>query len=224
MATAILVTVGAPVPTRAQEATPLASSRPALYASPQGVSATLPTGTPGGVSVVAHSGVLGRGDRVIAIVRNGTDQPVLGLTVSVSVRDMSRNVIASGASSLTAPVVLPPGGLALVRVPLGGTATPGLAVDVTVAVTDPDPARMDLAIPFLEIADGTLTGAVTAIDADAAYDPELLVVCLGDDGAITDYAFAPLQPTRIDPYRTIPVRLAMPAGCNRFLAAATAHR
>ena len=176
------------------------------------------------VSVVAHSGVLEGGDRVIAVVRNGTDQPVSGLTVYVIVSDMSLKIVASATSSVTAPAVLPPGGLALIRVPLGIAVTPGLAVDVTVSLSDPDPARMDLAIPYLTVQDGSLTGAVTAVDVDAAYDPELLLVCLGDDGGITDYAFAPLQPTRIDPYRTIPVRLALPAGCDQFLAAATAHR
>lgn len=143
-ASPILAVTGSPLSAHAQDATPDVSRRTTRYAFPTDLAAALPGGTAGGIDVVAHSDVLGRGDRVIAIVRNATERPVSGLTVATVVRDMSRKVVALGASSLTAPVVLPPDGLAMVRVPLGGHATPEMAVEVTVAVSDPDPDGLRL--------------------------------------------------------------------------------
>lgn len=84
---------------------------------------------------------------------------------------------------------------------------------------------MDVALPFLSLDDGVLTGGATAVAIDAAYDPVLVVICLDptDRGTVTGYARATLQPTRIDPYRTIPVRVALPPDCDDLLAAVTAH-
>lgn len=106
-----------------------------------------------------------------------------------------------------------------------GSATPGLVADIIeTAASNALPHPKDLSIRYADLRDGVLTGSVTAIDVDAAYDPELLVACISEDGSVSDYTFTPLQPRRIDPYRTIPFRIAMPAGGDRLLAAATAHR
>jgi len=45
---------------------------------------------------------------------------------------------------------------------------------------------------------------IVAMNLVAADGPQLLVACIGDGGTVTDYASAPLQPRRIDPYQPSP--------------------
>ena len=201
-----LLAAAPPLSAVAQPATPNTEPRSTLYASDDDIDASLPAGTPGAVSVVAQSDVLAQGDRVIVIARNGSDQSVSALTVHVVEWDMSRKIVASGISSVTAPVAIPPGRPAIVRVALDGNAAPEMVAGITVEITTPTPhpGRLNLAIRYANLRDGVLTDSVKAIDVDAAYDPELLIVCIGEDGTVTNYAVAPLEPRRIDPYRPIP--------------------
>lgn len=226
----ILVTLsGAPRPVLAGDATP-EPARSTLVALPAGLPDSLPAGDEGTVSVVARSGVLTGGDRVVAVIRNGTERPVANPLVTATVRDAGGRVVASGTAADVAPVGIPAGGLGLALVRLDTAVATG-DVDIDIALPSaPTPTagtvgRMDVALPFLSLDDGVLTGGATAIAIDAAYDPVLLVICLDptDPATVTGFARAALQPTRIDPYRTIPVRVALPTGCTHLLAAVTAH-
>jgi hypothetical protein len=226
-------------------------ARSTLFASSPEVPGWLPAAPAGEVAIVARSPVLGDGSRVVAVVRNGTDRTVTGIGVAVIRRAMSAGSdtapaampgstpgpsdatpvtpsdarpVAPADMSPVGPLTIPPGGLALARVVLDPPLAPGEDVDLSVVTGVDVSARMDLAIPFGTVTGDELAGSVTAIDVDAAWDPEVLAVCVAPDGTVSDYAWSALQPTRIDPYRSIPLRLPLPADCDAVLAAATARR
>jgi hypothetical protein len=226
---ALLAAMLLPHPTYGQGAD---AGRTTLYASVPGLADQLPAAPDGTVAVVGTA-LSPDGASLVAVVRNATDEAVSGVRVMSGVVDLSpipaapATAVATPATASgvpTAPLVIPPGGVALARVPLDPTATGGTGAALSVTTSADDAERMDLAIPYAVVADGALAGSVTAVAVDAALDPEVVAVCVGPDGTVAGGAWAALQPRRIDQYRTIPLRLPLPAGCGDVLAAATAHR
>ncbi|HEV2529711.1 MAG TPA: hypothetical protein VGT61_14780 [Thermomicrobiales bacterium] len=214
----------ASLPVAAQDA-----GRTTLYASAPDVIDRLPDAPAETVAIIGQAPIAD-GSAVVVVVRNGTDQPVTGVRINIDQRDMSATPTSvatpAGASQgrATGPLTIPPGGIALALVPRDPVLDPDDDPSLIVTIGPDDDTRMDLAIPRAEIADGTLTGIVTATDLDAAFDPEIVAVCVGPEGTVTGGTHATLVPRRIDPFRSIPLRLPLPAGCDAVLAVAMAHR
>ena len=166
---------------------------------------------------------------MVAVVRNGTGQAVTGVRMDHIVRDMSATPQLAATPQRTSdgapvfPLSIPPGGIGLAVVPVGDPAADDAVRSFTVTTGSPDDTLIDLAIPRAGIVDGTLTGIITATAIDAALDPEIVAVCIGADGTVTGGAAAALAPRRIDPYRSVPLSLPLPSGCDGLLATASAH-
>lgn len=166
----------------------------------------------------------------IAVLRNGTDEPVGNITVLMTVRDGDGELIAVGGSSgQRYPAYVPAGGIAMTELALqGATSIPDDAtVEFTVQVGEPadgagDITENDIVIDEVNVVDDTLIGTGHNAAEVEGYIPILLGACFDDDGQVTALLRGTVEPSTVEPGDDVTFSADLPAGCDSYLVSIVA--
>lgn len=184
-------------------------------------------GTPGEVSVVA-TGPLPTDEMAtqLVLVRNLTGAPVGRTSIIATARDASGALVALGASFLPTPVLVPDGGLAMMRVRFQPAQIPaGAMVEYQVWNAAPRPEvetlqGLALAIDEMVFMDGRYQGTVTNTAEVDAWGGSVLVMCFGPDGTVTATGAGTVDPFKLSPGATGTFAVSTAAECDRYIVAA----
>ena len=188
----------------------------------------LPAGKPGTISVVAQGryGTYSPGTILPIVIRNSTKKPVTGVYVTGTALDPKGRTLADGQDEGVQPAIIPPGGLALSFVRLGGSLPAGTRFKLTAAET---PAGVDtgystatdMAVGGLRYARGKVTGTGTNTTRKKVYKT-FDVLAAGFDRSGTLVAFGKTfgRKTEAAPGQKVPFTVAF---SSRGRAPACAH-
>lgn len=184
-------------------------------------------GTPGEVSVVA-TGPLPTVQMTtqLVLVRNLTGGPVGRTSIIATARDASGVLVAVGASFLPTPVLIPDGGLSLMRVRFEPAEVPaGAKVEYQVWNAAPRPELenlqgLGLMIDEMVFTGGRYDGTVTNTAEVDAWGGSVLVMCFGPDGTVTTTGVGTVDPFKLSPGAHGTFTVSIAAECDRYIVVA----
>lgn len=184
-------------------------------------------GTPGEVSVVA-TGPLPTDQMAtqLVLVRNLTGEAVGRTSIIATARDAGGTLVAVGASFLPTPVLVPDGGLSMMRVRFQPAKIPAAAtVEYQVWNAAPRPEvemvqGLALVIDEMVFMDGRYLGTVTNTTEVDAWGGSVLVMCFGPDGTVTTTGSAAVDPFKLSPGVTGTFAVSIATECDRYIVAA----